>query len=154
VNDLDKLTYLYARLYLAEGVLQKVDRATMAYGLECRSPLLAPNVVRCAMSIPSGLKIRQKQSKWVLREALKSRLPKSILERPKKGFGMPLTAWLKGPLLPLCRELLTDPGLRDQALFKKEACEKLIDEHVKGFRDHRKTLWALMVYQLWEHNRP
>ncbi|HIA03344.1 MAG TPA: hypothetical protein EYN66_15790 [Myxococcales bacterium] len=153
-DELDKLTYLYARLYLAEGVLQKVDRATMSYALECRLFLLAPNVVNCAMAIPSHLKIHKNQSKWILREALKKRLPQSILERPKKGFGIPLTSWLKGPLLPLCKEILTDPSLRTQALFKKESCEKLINEHVNGWRDHRKTLWALMVYQLWEQGRP
>lgn len=148
-SDLDTLSALYARLYLSEGVLQKVDRATMAHGLEGRAPLLNEAVVTTCARIPPHLKLRGRETKWILRKALFGKVPDAILRRPKKGFGIPLTAWLKGPLLPLCRELLSPDALRRHALFKPETAEQLIREHTAGWRDHRKTLWTLMVFQLW-----
>ena len=148
-HDLDLCGYLYAKLYLADGVLQKVDRATMAHGLESRAPLLAEEVVTTAARIPVGEKLKRGRTKHVLRQALAGRVPAPILERKKKGFGIPLTRWLKGPLLPLIHELLDPTRLRTQALFKAEEVERLIAEHSSGWRDHRKTLWALLVFQLW-----
>jgi len=148
-DDLATLSFLYSRMYLADGVLQKVDRASMAYGLESRAPLLSKAVINTVQMIDSSLKLKNTTTKWLLRHALANRLPASILNRPKKGFGIPLTSWLKGPLLPLCQELLTDSSLRAQAIFKKESLEKMIEEHCNGWKDHRKTLWAVMVFQLW-----
>jgi asparagine synthase (glutamine-hydrolysing) len=148
-NDLDFVAYCYARLYLSDGVLQKVDRATMAHGLESRAPLLARNVLETAARIPTSLKLRGNSTKWILRQALRDRVPASILNRPKKGFGMPVGKWLKGPLLPLCQELLEPSALRKQALFKAESCQKLLNDHQSGWRDNRKVLWALIVFQLW-----
>ncbi len=151
-DPLDLLTYVYARMYLSEGVLQKVDRATMAHGLESRAPLLSQDVVAACARIPAGLKLRRGTTKWILRHALRGKVPDAIIDRPKKGFGVPLTAWLKGPLLPLCRELLDPAELRGQAIFKAEACERLIKEHCEGWKDNRKVLWALMVFQLWHRS--
>lgn len=153
LDELARLGHLYARLYLADGVLQKVDRATMRVALESRAPLLARDVVALAARIPSHQKLKglppRQVTKAILREVLASKVPASIVNRPKKGFGVPIGRWLSGPLLPLLRELLDPATLRTQAVFKAETCEKLIAEHLSGYRDHRKTLWALIVFQLW-----
>ncbi len=153
LDDLTRLGELYARLYLSDGVLQKVDRATMSVALESRAPLLGRAVVEVAARIPASEKLKglppRQVTKAILREVLESRAPASIVKRPKKGFGVPIGRWLQGPLLPLLRELLDAATLRRQAVFKAETCEKLISEHLSGYRDHRKTLWALLVFQLW-----
>lgn len=148
-DPMDTLTYLYSRLYLADGVLTKVDRASMAVGLECRAPLLSEEVITTCARIPSTLKLRGKSTKWILRRAMASKVPSAVLDRPKKGFGLPLTGWLKGPLMPLLQAHLGATDLRSQAIFKAESCEKLLHEHKMGWRDHRKVLWALLVFQMW-----
>ncbi len=151
--DLDRLGHLYARLYLADGVLQKVDRASMRYGLESRAPLLAKGVLEVAARIAASDKLSGNPlkpiTKVVLRRALRGKVPDAILDRPKKGFGVPMTRWLKGPLKPIMKDVFDAVAIRTQAIFKAEVIEKLMAEHDAGFRDHRKTLWPLLVFQLW-----
>ncbi len=147
-DDGDALAGLYARFYLADGVLQKVDRASMLHSLEVRAPLLDNAVVDLARSLPSKYKLRLRTTKKLLRELAKRYLPDAITQRPKQGFAVPLAAWLRGPLQPWMRDTLADlpAGLHRQGV------EALISEHVAGRADHRKPLWALLSFVTW-HRR-
>ncbi len=143
IQTLDSLTYLQ------DGLLVKLDRATMLASLEGRVPFLDHTLLEAMAKLPTSYKLRFGQGKRVLRAAQKGRLPEAILGRRKKGFGLPLAEWLKGPLTPLLEELLDPQRLRAQGLFCADQVQKWKVEHQSGRADHRKPLWTLMVFQLW-----
>lgn len=138
------LGHLYGRFYLGDGVLQKVDRATMLVGLEARAPLLDPAVMDLAASLPARMKVRGRSNKWLLRQLAGRLLPASIVARKKKGFGVPLSAWLRGPLRAYLTDQLAPPRLAQTGLLDVAACQRVLDEHLQRKADHRKTLWALL----------
>jgi asparagine synthase (glutamine-hydrolysing) len=146
---LARATHLDACTYLPGDILTKVDRASMAVALEVRAPFLARDVVEFAFSLPDAYRMRGLTGKRILRDAVRDRLPESILERPKKGFGMPVAAWLKGPLRPLAHDLLGPASLAQTGLFEPDVVQRLLDEHDRGQADHRKPLWTLLVFELW-----
>ena len=148
-NHWDRLGDYYARYYLADDVLTKVDRATMAVALEARSPFLDHELVRWAVSLPQSARVRGRATKWILRRAYEGALPRSILRRPKKGFGIPMAAWLRGPLRSLVDRVLAPDRLRRQGLFEPKAVHCLVSEHEAGTDDHHKPLWTLIAWQLW-----
>ena len=148
----DALTYQYARLYLTGCVLTKVDRASMAVGLEVRAPLLDTQVVNFANALPGDYKLRGMTTKYVLKQAARAFLPREILERPKKGFGVPVGEWLRGPLLPLARDLLSPYNVGALGYFDPKETTRLLEEHDRGLADHRKPLWTLMAFLMW-HER-
>lgn len=148
----DQLTYQYSRLYLTGCVLAKVDRASMAVGLEVRAPLLDTKVVDFANALPGELKLRGMTTKYILKQAARSFLPREILERPKKGFGVPVGEWLRGPLAPLAEELLSPYHIGALGYFDPRETSRLLDEHKRGVADHRKPLWTLISFLLW-HER-
>lgn len=139
----------FIKTYLQDGILVKVDRATMACSLEARSPLLDVNLVELANSIPGHLKRRGYRLKYIFKLALRGIIPDSILHRRKKGFGLPLAAWLRGPLREPLLDYLSERRLRDQGIFRPEAIRALLDEHGSGRANHRKPLWTLLMFQLW-----
>jgi asparagine synthase (glutamine-hydrolysing) len=147
-TPVDAAAYHHLRYYLSDGVLAKVDRASMANSLEVRAPLLDPAVVELAARIPYAWKIGQ-GGKRILKRALAPLLPTEILRRGKQGFGIPLTAWLRRELVPLCDELLDPAHLRRQGIFDPAYVSRLLQEHRTGLRDHRKPLWTLLAFQLW-----
>jgi asparagine synthase (glutamine-hydrolysing) len=144
-----RLGYLYAKLYLQDDILVKVDRASMAHGLEVRSPFLDHRLVELLTALPRRLKLRGTTTKFLLKKTMRSRLPDSTLNRAKKGFGMPIAEWIKGPLRSLARETLDPATIRRQGLFDPTAVGRLLDEHEAGRVDHRKPLWSLIAFQLW-----
>jgi asparagine synthase (glutamine-hydrolysing) len=146
---LHQVMYLDLKGYLAEGVLQKVDRASMACSLEVRVPLLDRRVVEAAALLPPWMKLRGFRTKHVLKKAMRGRLPDVVLARPKKGFGVPLARWFRGELRPLLREACDAAALRGGGLFRPEAVARLLDEHDAGRHDHRKKLYTLLVFLLW-----
>ncbi len=143
---------LYQETYLPEDILTKVNRASMACGLEVRAPFLDAELVNAIQQLPSCYKYGRGQTKRLLKKAASLRLPASILERPKKGFGIPVARWLRGPLAPLMKSLLAPDRLRRQGLFRPDEVARRIGEHLAGTRDHRKPLWTLLMFQLW-HDR-
>ncbi len=151
-NEIEQMQFLDMNLYMAEDILTKVDRASMAVSLETRAPFLDPRVGRFAASLPVDYKLKGKVGKYILKEAMKDLLPKSILHRPKKGFGIPIAEWLKGRLNPLMHELLAPERLKTQGLFEPAYVQKLIEEHEKGIASHHKQIWTLLVFQLWWDN--
>jgi asparagine synthase (glutamine-hydrolysing) len=151
-TGLDPLTrslLLYQDTYLPEDILFKVDRASMACSLEVRAPFLDAGLVDFMESLPASFKYGRGVTKRLLKRAAAGRLPSSILKRPKKGFGIPVARWLRGPLGDLLDDALGPDRLRRQGLFRAEEVARRVAEHRAGVRDHRKPLWTLLVFQLW-----
>jgi asparagine synthase (glutamine-hydrolysing) len=131
---------------LPDDFLVKVDRASMAYGLEVRSPFLDHRLLEFAWGLPSALKIRQGQTKRMLKKILSKYVPVSLTERPKKGFSIPLGSWLRGPLLPWASDLLSD---LNPDLFHASFLQCCWQEHQNGLRDHSGLLWNVLMVQAW-----
>jgi asparagine synthase (glutamine-hydrolysing) len=151
----DRLTQslrLYQDTYLPDDILAKVDRASMACGLEVRAPFLDAALVDSIQAMPAVFKYGRGQTKRLLKRAARGRLPASILDRPKKGFGIPVARWLRGPLAPLLDSLLGRDRIEAQGLFRADEVARRVAEHRQGVRDHRKPLWTLLMFQLW-HDR-
>lgn len=148
-DALSRSLALYQDTYLPEDILTKVDRASMACGLEVRAPFLDADLVDWVQTLPASYKLSGRRTKRLLKQAAAGRLPPSILDRPKKGFGIPVGRWLRGPLLPLVDQLLGRDRLERQGIFRASAVSRLVDEHRAGTRDHRKPLWTLLMFQLW-----
>ena len=151
-NEIEQMQFLDINYYMAEDILTKVDRASMAVSLEVRAPFLDPRVAEFAASIPLEYKLKGSQGKYILKKAVAPLLPKNILHRPKKGFGIPIAEWLKGSLNPLMHDLLAPDRLKNQGLFDTAFVQKLIKEHETNAASHHKQLWTLLVFQLWYDN--
>jgi asparagine synthase (glutamine-hydrolysing) len=145
----DRLLDFYTRFYLANDLNVKVDRAAGAVGLEVRAPLLDADVVAFASTLPGRLRQHGMTSKYLLKRALRGRLPDSIIDRPKQGFGVPVARWLKQDLRGWMQDLLAPERLRRQGIFRPAAVGALIDDHLGGRRDRRKQLWTLLAFQSW-----
>lgn len=143
------LDFNYAT-YLHDDLLVKVDRMSMAASLEVRAPFLSDAMVRLASEIPTGLKVRHGVTKYILKEAARRYLPADIVDRPKRGFGLPLVHWFRTPRLQAyVRELLLDPVARGRGLYQPGAIETLLGEHVSGAWDHGLSLWVLCGIEHW-----
>jgi asparagine synthase (glutamine-hydrolysing) len=151
-NEIEQMQFLDINYYMAEDILTKVDRASMAVSLEVRAPFLDPRVAQFAASIPLEYKLKGSKGKYILKKAVEPLLPKNILHRPKKGFGIPIAEWLKGRLNPLMHDLLAPDRLKNQGLFDEKFVQKLIKEHETNVASHHKQLWTLLVFQLWSDN--
>jgi asparagine synthase (glutamine-hydrolysing) len=134
--------------YLPDDILTKVDRATMAVSLEARVPLLDVDLVEFALRIPGYLRVDKNQSKRLFRRAIRGLVPDSVLSRPKAGFGVPLGSWFKGPLRHRIEHLRFVS--RDVAPYVHQpAVTRLVEEHLRGRRDHSHVLWRLIVLEHW-----
>lgn len=141
--------YMDTITYLVNDILTKVDRATMAVGLEGRIPFLDPDVVEFAWSLPMHFKIRGYQGKWILRQLLDSYVPRALVDRPKMGFGIPLADWLRGPLRPWAEELLDVSALNGDGLLQAAPIRAMWAEHLSGKRDWEFHLWDVLMLQAW-----
>ena len=142
VMDVDVNTYLPGDL------LTKLDITTMAYSLEARAPLLDHHLMEWAAGLPSRLKVRSGTTKFLLKEAVRSWLPRDLVTREKQGFGVPLASWLRTELRELSWDLLTDRTARSRGLFQPETISRLLHEHDQG-RDHSTGIWTLIQFELW-----
>jgi asparagine synthase (glutamine-hydrolysing) len=149
---LKQMQNLDTRLYLAEDILTKVDRASMAVSLEVRAPFLDPRVAEFAASLPSNYKLRGHKTKYILKKAVDELLPRFVTRRGKKGFGVPVAEWLKVKLRPLARDLLSPERVRRAGVFNPEFVSRLQDEHERGVANHRKLLWTLLMFELWHES--
>jgi asparagine synthase (glutamine-hydrolysing) len=147
-TPLSRLLYLNARTYLLDDLLPKMDRMTMAHGLEARSPLLDRTLVEFVAGLPDGLKRRGRTGKRVLKEAARGLLPPAILRRRKQGFAVPLDAWFRGELRPLVGDVLQE-GSRLGRRLRPGAVEGLLREHHARRADHGNRLWNLLTVELW-----
>jgi len=151
-DRLERMQYLDIKLYLAEDILTKVDRASMAVSLEVRAPFLDHKVAAYAESLPPSYRLKGRTSKYILKKAVEGLLPDEIVKRPKKGFGIPVAKWLKGELNPLLRDALSRDSLKRDGIFDPKEVERLVIEHETGKANHYKQLWTLLVFQLWREH--
>ncbi|AGW13442.1 asparagine synthase (glutamine-hydrolyzing) [Megalodesulfovibrio gigas] len=149
-----RVFHLFARQYMLDYILVKVDRCTMLHGLEARAPFLDRDLAEFCFRLPVSMKLRGATRKYLLKEAMAGLLPQDILHRPKRGFLIPTAAWLRGRLRPLVDDLLHERRLREQGLFHPAAVRRLVEEHASGKKDHRKGLWTMLVLQLWLAGKP
>ncbi|MDH3691769.1 MAG: asparagine synthase (glutamine-hydrolyzing), partial [Gammaproteobacteria bacterium] len=138
------------RTYLPDDILCKVDRASMSVSLEVRVPLLSHDVVEAAwQQRPLTAAVHANDSKRAMREILYKRVPRSLIERPKSGFAVPLAEWLGGPLREWARDLVSPDLIRSQNLLEPNAVRQLVSEHYSGATDHKYRLWNILVFQSW-----
>jgi asparagine synthase (glutamine-hydrolysing) len=152
VDTVERMQYLDTKLYLAEDILTKVDRTSMAVSLEVRAPFLDRRVVEYVASLPASYKLHGKTSKYILKRAMAPHLPAFVTRRGKKGFGVPVAEWLKGRLSPLARDLLSPARLSRHGLFDAAYVSRLQDEHERGAANHRKLLWTILIFELWHES--
>ena len=134
---------------MREGILQKVDRMTMAHGLEARGPFLDQELVEFAMQIPGRDKVRGGVRKRFFRRLLRDRLSAETLNQKKMGFVPPLAKWLCGELRESLLDTLTAKTVSESGYFQAQAVQRLLDEHLSMRRDHSRTLWGLMAFERW-----
>ncbi len=146
---IEGLMRLDATHYLSEGVLVKVDRASMAASLEVRAPFLDHTFVEFVARLPVNLKLKGLTTKYILREAMRPRLPRRIIGRKKKGFGMPVGRWLKGELRNAVHDVLSPDRLKRHGLFNVAYVQQLMGDHESGYADNRKLLWTLLMFEMF-----
>jgi asparagine synthase (glutamine-hydrolysing) len=148
-DDLAKVMDIDIGIFVVDDMLVRTDRASMAHSLEARVPVLDPVVAELALALPSRLKVRGFSKKRLLKRAVAPLVPGAIVKGEKRGFSMPLAAWLRGDLKPLVREVLSPQNLGRQGFFSPPAVRQLIDEHWSRQTDHHRKIWALLVFSLW-----
>ncbi|MYN14612.1 asparagine synthase (glutamine-hydrolyzing) [Pusillimonas sp. TS35] len=149
-----RMMLLDAVSYLPDDILVKVDRAAMAASLETRVPMLDHRIFEFARRLPLNYKVRQGRGKWLLRQVLYRHVPQSMVDRPKKGFSVPLAAWLRGPLKDWAAALIAPQRLRDEGVFRPDVIQKKWQAHQAGTHDWSTHLWSVLMTQAWlEHHR-
>lgn len=141
-----------AKQYMVDDILVKVDRAAMSNSLEVRVPMLDHRVVELAWQLPLNMKICDKSGKWVLREVLYKYVPKELIERPKKGFSIPLAQWLRGPLREWAEPLLAEKRLIEEGYFYPDKIQQAWEDHLQGKKDNSSQLWSVLMFQSWLDN--
>lgn len=149
-DALTQQQYVDIKTYLADNILTKVDRMSMAASVETRVPLLDHRVVEFALNLPSSLKINRLKTKVALRRLASNRVPAEILNKPKQGFSIPLKHWLRGPLKPMMIDLLSQETVRARGYFEPQTVTRWVQEHLDVRANHSHRLWALMVMELWQ----
>jgi asparagine synthase (glutamine-hydrolysing) len=148
-TPLRRMRYADMETYLADDLMPKVDVASMAHGLEVRAPLLDHEVVRFGLSLPDEYLVDARGGKRILRDLLLRHLPRELVERPKRGFSVPLAPWFRNALRPRIEALAGSERLRGLGPFDPTGIRRLVDEHLTGARDHSQRLYALLVLDQW-----
>ena len=151
-DPLALIQYLDIKTYLVGDINTKVDRASMAHSLEVREPLMDHELVDWLATLPSSLKVRGNEGKYLLKKAMEPLLPDDILYRPKKGFSVPLDRWFRGPLKQRVREAVLGQRLAETGWFNRAYLEHLVDAHQSGARDYSAPLWTLLMFEAFLRN--
>jgi asparagine synthase (glutamine-hydrolysing) len=146
---LDKLLYLDINTYLPEDLLVKMDIATMANSLEARAPFLDHQFMEFVGGIPSQLKLRRMNTKFILKVAFKDMLPETIFKRRKMGFAVPVSRWFRHELKDYVYDILLDPRTLNRGYFRREGVQRLLNDHIALRYDHSAKIWALLFLEMW-----
>ena len=149
LNFEQAMMWLDSFTYLPDDILVKVDRAAMGVSLETRVPFLDHRVVEAAWRLPTEMRIRNGEGKWALRQLLYKRVPRTLIERPKTGFGIPLDGWLRGPLRDWAEGLLDETRLKNAGYFKVSPIRKKWQEHLSGRCNWHYHLWDILMFEAW-----
>jgi asparagine synthase (glutamine-hydrolysing) len=151
-DPLALIQYLDIHTYLPGDINTKVDRASMAHSLEVREPLMDHQLVEWVATLPSDLKLRGQEGKYLFKKALEPMLPHDVLYRPKMGFAVPLARWLRGPLREQTRQALQQGALAQTGWFNPSTIARLLDQHERGQMDHAQPLWVLLMFDAFLRN--
>ena len=146
-SALDRAQYADLKFWLPGDILTKVDRASMAVGLEAREPLLDHRLIEFGARLPEGMRVKGAQGKWLLKHSMEGTLPQDILYRPKQGFVTPIAQWLRGPLAKTAEALSRSGTLNDSGIFDSGAIARLAQDHIRGRRDNARPLWQLIMLE-------
>lgn len=152
-NAVEQIMFLDLGIYLPGDILTKVDRASMGVSLETRIPFLNHKVVEFAWRMPTKMKINNGESKWALRQLLKTYIPNNLINRPKMGFGIPIESWLRGPLYNWALDLLNEDLINKDGYLAYSEIEKIWHEHQSGKINHHHKLWNVLMFQMWLHSK-
>jgi asparagine synthase (glutamine-hydrolysing) len=148
-NDVEQMMLLDTLSYLPDDILVKLDRATMGASLEGRVPFLDHRIIEFAWAMPLDFKLRNGQTKWILRELLYRYVPRELIERPKMGFGIPIGDWLRGPLREWAETLLSEDRLIREGYFHPNIIRTKWAEHLSGNKNLQSQLWTVLMFQSW-----
>lgn len=148
-DTVDRMMYGDLMTYLPDELLVKMDTMTMAHSIEARSPLLDTRLAEFSVTLPSGLKTKNLQTKYLLKKLAERYVPREVLYRPKKGFNMPMSDWIRGELNGLVKETLLSETCRSRGYFRQATIRHWLDEHERGAADHGQKLWSLFMLELW-----
>lgn len=149
LDPVQRMLHTDCQILLTDQFLEKVDRATMAHSIEVRVPFLDAEMTQYVMGLPSAMKVKRGQKKWILRKAMRGIVPDEILDGPKTGFGVPFKDWLGGSLAEYAKSVLLDAGTASWGLFDRTALERAIQEHLAGTRNNGFLLYKLLNLALW-----
>ena len=148
-NDVQGMMCMDLLTFLPDDLLVKVDRAAMAVSLETRAPFLDHRIVEFSLNLPQHFKVRNGETKWILKELLKQYLPVEIFQRPKMGFAVPVGQWLRGPLKEWADDLLNQTRLKNEGFFNPKVISKKWNEHIDGTHNWDYHLWDILMFQAW-----
>jgi asparagine synthase (glutamine-hydrolysing) len=148
-EQLSRKLYADIKTTLVSEMLTKVDRMTMAHGLEARVPFLDHRLVEWAFTVPARHKLHNGEGKRLVKKGFEDRLPREILYRPKQGFNVPLGLWMRDELHDFVRDTLTSQSLIERGLFRRNSIRQLLDDHASGRADSSNKIFALVMLELW-----
>jgi asparagine synthase (glutamine-hydrolysing) len=149
MDVLSRRQYLDTHTYLPGDILTKVDRASMMVSLESRAPLLDHVLAEFAATIPADLRMKGMTTKYILKKVAERLMPAELVHRPKMGFGIPVTAWLRGEWAERSGDLVLGKRARARGIFREDFLRRVMDEHRAGRRDHASMIWTLMMLEMW-----
>jgi len=149
LDALSQLLYVDLKTWLANDMLVKVDRMSMANGLEIRCPLLDHRIIEFAATVSSELKYRGRTSKYLLKRHLEGRVPSSVIHRPKQGFEIPLARWLRSDLRDLANDVLFSERALGRGHLRPDRLRQIWERHQRGTRDHSAQIWAVLMFEMW-----
>ena len=146
---MEQMMYVDTKTYLPDDILVKLDRASMGVSLEARVPILDHRIVEFAARLPMSMKIQNNQGKIILRNILYKYLPRDLINQQKKGFGIPIGQWIRGPLRDWAESLLNKKRLNEEGFFNPEPIRKKFEEHISGKENWEFHIWSVLMFQAW-----